>query len=264
MKKIKWLSMFVLAIICMTGCDSNKGSVLEQANKKMDTLKSYTANLEMNVGAKSSGVEMSVPVTMKLEMNNEKKVSKTEATISLMGMKMTVDSYTDMSGKDIITYTKNLGSDEWTKSTEQNNDAMDQLFNITEKGTKIEKKKSNDKNLEYYQITVDQKTMQEILSGSMNAVGEENSYKIKNDVIVDVYIEKKTSYITKVSMNLKDAVAMEDNSAEVTAFDLTFTFSQFNQTSVEIPKDVIENAQAESDFSDEFDFSDESDDDEIW
>ena len=251
MKKRNWFALLLVIGLTLTGCGKkeNDSEIIDNARKKMNALSSYAMTMDISMGIKSGGFEMNMPFTIAAKLDNVSKNAKMDIAIEVFGMSIETESYVDASGEQTITYTKEVMEDAWTKSYSENTGGLQDFASITENSTKIEKKKSNDKTLAYYQITISKDKMQTLLNESMNAMDSTDAYVIEKDVVVDIYIDKKTNYITKMEMNLLDVMTIDDEDAELTEFKMSITFSQFDEIgTITIPAEVIENAVEEESY----------------
>lgn len=269
MKKSKWLIALVAGIFAVTGCgNSNKDydTVIDDARKKMEGLSNYSMTMEMNMGMKASGIEMTIPMTADMKIDNKSNIAQMNMSVSMFGMKVTTESYMDMSGEQTITYTKETLGEGWTKEYSENATNFQEFTSITENSSKIEKKKSDEKDADRYAVTISKEKMQDLLSESMGTMGSDTEgYEIASDVVVDLYINKKSGYITKMSMDLKDVIKMDESEGELTECTFTFTFADFDKLgTITIPEDVVANAveESEDDFDYDYDYEYEFSDDE--
>ncbi len=260
MKKSKWLAALLVSVFALTGCgsknDSNASEVLDKARKQMNELSNYSMKMEMKMGIKAEGMTMEIPVVVDAKIDAKSKTGKMTTTASMFGMESTTEGYTQVVDGKTITYSKGNyefdGEQVWVKETSEDETNYNEFVAITEFGTKVEKKKSDDKNADYYQLTISKEKMKELMSESSSLMGDMDfeSADIKNDVVLDIYVDKKSNYITKLSMDLKDVISMEDMEVamEISECSLTFTFGDFDKVgTITIPEDVITNAIDQSD-----------------
>lgn len=250
MKKSKWLMALVAGLLVVTGCGKkNYDSIIDESRKKMEDLSNYSMKMEMNVGVKASGIEMTIPMTATAKLDNKAKTAQMEMTVSMFGMKVTTESYMDLSKEQAITYTKESLSEAWTKEYSENPINFQEFTTITENSSKIEKKKSDEKGTDHYAVTISKEKMQELMTASMDSMGTESEdFKIEKDVVIDLYIDKKSGYMTKMAMDFADIIQLDEEDGEITEFTMTLTFADFNTVgTVTIPEDVVANATEESD-----------------
>lgn len=244
MKKLKWLALVFVSAIMITGCGKERTpeEVVDDASKKMNELSNYAMKLEMTMSINSSGIEMTIPITIDEKVDEDSKIASMNMTFEMFGVKMTSEGYIDMSQDQTVTYAKDFLEDTWTKEYSANNE-LDDFVSITENASKVEKKDSEVKNVEHYQVTIEKDKMQQLLNASMNTIDETEEYTVNGDVVVDLYIDSKTNYINKMEMDLSNSVSMNAEDVEITAFSLTITLSDFNTVgTITIPDDVVANA----------------------
>ncbi len=258
-KKSKWLTALFVSVVALTGCgksSENASEVLDTARKQMNELSNYSMKMEMKMGVKAEGMSMEIPVVVDAKVDEKSGTAQMTTTASMFGMESTTEGYTQVVDGKTITYSKGNyelnGEQVWTKETSDEVSKYNEFVAITEFGTKIEKKKSNDKNADYYQVTISKEKMKELMNDSSSLMGDmdfENA-DIKNDVVLDIYVDKKSNYITKMTMDLKDVISLDDPEVEmeISECSFTFTFSDFNKVgTVTIPEDVITSAIDQSD-----------------
>lgn len=270
MRKIKWIMALLVSAFLLTGCgkQENATEVLDASRKKMNELSNYAMKMEMNMGIKAEGMEMTIPVTIDAKIDDKSGISQINTTTSMLGMSFSTEGYTQIVDGKTITYSKGSyeldGEQIWTKETSDQTANYKQFLLITESSSKVEKKKSDDKNADYYQVTISKEKMKSLMAESSNLMGDSmdlgDGYDIQNDVVIGIYVDKESQYITKLSMDLKDVLSIEGMEAgtELTEFNFTLTFSEFDQVgTLTIPEEVITNAQEESDEDWNFDDIDE-------
>jgi len=242
--KVKLLLLSTLFLL-FTGCFKTPEQKLESAIKKTGELNSAHVEINMNIGVKSEGIGLEIPITMFGDFNNESKLSKMNLAISLFGMEVTTEMYTDSRDENnSISYTKE--DDVWIKSTESiliDEDKTIEFVSVEEQETT--------ENEYFYKATIAQADFEEALTQFELEDLDVGAYKFTSDIVIDIYVDKDTGYITKVYTDLKDIVSYEIEpvdgeeavETEITAFDIEIILSKFNETKVEeIPNEIIENA----------------------
>ena len=267
MKKSKWLAALLVSVLMLTGCgkttsSEDAGKALDEANKKMEELSNYAMKMEMTMGMKAEGMTMEIPVVMNAKVDAKNKIMQMDGSVKVMGEEETMESYTqEVDGKTIeyskgISYLDGEEVDVWYKETEEASVGYDEFISIAENASKVEQKKSNDKNTNYYQVTIAKEKMQEIMNSSSDLTMGEEEYEIASDVVVDIYVDKTSGYITKISMDLAKVISLDTEAQiEISEFTFTISLSEFDKVgNVTIPEDVIANAidQDAWDYDDEF------------
>lgn len=255
MKRAKWLVALLVSVVALTGCGKteNAADVMNKAGEKMKGLSNYAMKMEMEIGVKASGLEMTVPMTIDAKIDTKSETAKMNMSIEMMGMKISTEGYTQTEDGKTTTYTKEMMGDTWTKEYSDDKTGYDEFTMIADTFSKIEKKKSNDKSANCYKATISKEKMDSLFATMGNDSME--GYTIEKDVVIDVYVDKKSNYITKMVMDLKDAMKVEDE-VEITAATITITFSDFDQVgTITIPEEVITSAVEEHEM-DDFNFDD--------
>lgn len=243
MKKRFMMVVATLSMVLMaTGCMNSPESILKKASKNMSKLDNYAMNMKMDMGVKSSGVEMNVPVSLDAKVDQKNDITYMSTSVEVMGFKVTTDSYIDSRKEgETITYTKSLEEEDvWEKEVEEEEEANpSNIQELVTKGTKIEKKDSEDKNTLYYQVTISKEEMTKMMEES--AAGEDmtEGMEISGDVVIDVYIDKSEKLIKKMHIDFAKFMTVEDEEAELTKFDFEVTFDEYNKVGdVKIPAEV--------------------------
>ena len=264
-KTFSYLSILLLSIIFIVGCGSNPKKNLETAFNKMHKLNSFAMDFKANINTD----DLSLPIKVTGLVNTENKVSHLEVSLSISGEKSKTDLYLDSSIENQITtyYQEQYDVEEltWKKSTfdiTENNTYIDisKFTEILDNATSVETVKSEDKNSIKYQITVSAKELNKLIAEETDElkdiVGTFNM-NTENNLFIDVYVEKKSGYITKIYTDLSDLIVLEDD--ESPKFIININFSKFNDVGeIEIPVEIIKNAvENESDeiFDTEEDFN---------
>ncbi len=228
----------------------------------MSNLSNYALKFQMNLGVKMEGMEMTIPYIIDAKYDEKSKIGIMNTSVKIMGIDFSTNVYTQTIDGKTITYTRENEEEAeegiWLKKIEDSQSSNQLFDSIAEKIKKIKQKKSNDKHTDYYQVTIDKEQMQSLLNQSSRFTKSSINttyYEIVRDVIVDLYVDKNTNYITKICMDLKDAIQLDENEAEVSMFTIILTFSEFNNVgTLTIPEEVIQNAIDQLDVDQSFDF----------
>lgn len=253
MRKAKWLVAFTIFVLALTGCgkDKNSGEVLNNAKKQMEALSNYAMKLEMKMGVKSAGLEMDFPIEMNIKVDEKTQTAKMDVQFEMLGMKISTEGYMQQVGNQTVTYTKEVMEDVWTKEYSETSSNFSELKNMTKQFSNAKQKKSDDKEAYLYQVSISKEEMKNWMQ-SMDSVGstEAGEFNIDKDVVMDVYVNKKTNYITKMVMNLKEAIKMTEEETQITNFEVIMSFSDFNNVgTITIPEEVVTSAQEENDWN---------------
>jgi hypothetical protein len=249
---LKMLPVFVMSCLFATGCFLNPTSDLKKASKKMAKLDSYQMTLDFTIGVKSQGIEMEVPVSLENSYHSKSKASKMNISISVFGMTVSSEGYISYSDDNkVITYIKDSSTEEWTKEESDNTVDSQIVSDFIAIAQKIEKVKSDDKSLKKYQIIIAKEdaiksisSLTSLLSSLDMDIDEE--YEVTDDIVIDIYVNKKSKYITKIAFDLTDSIQIKDADTEntsITKFTMELKFDKFNEVEeISIPEDVIKNA----------------------
>ncbi len=239
-QKLKLLLLPIL-VLSLTACGTSekeniktpvKKDNLKAAIEKTNKVQNYHMDYKFDMAVKSEGMEMEVPMSMAFDVDPKSKVNKLELTMEILGIKVSTTSLMDM--KNNIMYTKDPEDEnKWTKEKLEQNLNSDKIGKYS-KATKIDSTEEED----HYQITMAPQEFQTKLSAL-----ESNEMTLSKDVIADIYIDKKTNYVTKIIVDLKDSVKPENDGTEYTKLTLSMTLSNFDNVTVDpIDQKIIDNA----------------------
>lgn len=255
--KLKNIVLALTSILLFAGCGDDPAKTLDKVSSNMNKLENYEMNMTLNMGIKSEGVEMTIPISISSNVDEKNKKATMDTTLEMMGFKVTTESYLDMTGDKTITYTKSVSDEEWTKSESDEQD-ISKMSDIIKAGTKVVKKSTKEKDVIYYQVTVSKENMEKYMKEMGDTEDLTGTVEFNGDVVMDVYISKDKKYLKKIYIDFSKFVKIEDDEAEMTEFNLEISFDKFNKVgTVEIPKDVIDNAVEEDEDDYDFDYEDE-------
>lgn len=280
MKKLKYLvAAFFIGAVTLTGCGKKETLKPEDAIKKaqdtMKTAENYNMDMSIDVGFKGQG--LTLDVNMKLDGTIDVKNGKSKLTmsVSFLGDKNKTEMYVDSKSEEgkVISYSKDE-DDIWTKKvaeTEENTDVSDALMSIINSGDNIKSVKSDNKDVNTYEITLSADKLVNLMEmAGTSDISSVNTDNLKGDVVLKINIDKKTNNITMLYMDMKELLTSAVNSdtdieIEISKAEFTINFKDFNNAgTVTIPSDVIENADEEGydyDYDDYYTTSDFDEDD---
>lgn len=232
MKKLKYL-VLTLLLVFVTGCGAKPEDILKEASENMKKLDNYHMNLDMNMKMSYEGTSMEMGAKASSDIDVKNGAGAMETTVSFFGMSETEKSYFTVKDGKTTTYTQD--DEEWYKETEE--DVSNNVdFDIFSNASSIEKVEG-EKNT--YKVVLSKEQVKELVGST----GEDmEDMEFEN---IDIKITVEDKHITKMVM----AMSAEGN--EVT---FTFEFSKFNEVSVTIPEEVINEAVDYEDY--EYDFED--------
>lgn len=248
MKRLKFIVAIFCTFLIATGCSVSNEKMLLNVSKNMNELDNYHMDVKMSMVMKSEGVELTIPISIGSNVDNKDKIASLETSVEMFGFKVTTEGYMDYTNdKETIVYTKSTEEGNiWEKEVKSNENGNESdiigIYNIITNGTKITKKESNDKNILYYQISVSKEDGEKLLSS--NEAGEfSEDVNLKDDIIVDVYIDKKEKLLQRIYVDFSKFMEVTEEDVEISKLDFEVTFDKYNKVgTVQIPEEVIKNA----------------------
>lgn len=277
---MKKLFLMMASVLLLTGCGERTS--LEVFDDVINTL-SEVKSIEMDtkafvkVDAEGVALDVSLPFNLSLVENNE------EATFSLDVKENAIMDQTKVYGK---TNAKNFkfyfpstvlelvlgetgGEEKWLsfsgdltelEETEFDSEMQSKLENLDYKKIILEENfvyVDKEEDIGHYQFVINEGLIQR-LATELGEEFEQTEDTSKINLKLDMYINLKTNEITKIYMNLKDMIVdiIGDSVDESEEFDpnmfkevsIEMNFKNYNNTSVVIPEDVINEAMAYEDY----------------
>lgn len=234
MSKFKLL-LLPLLLLSLTGCFRTPEEKVQDAFTKTDEASSAHTDMNINIGMKSEGIEIEIPVVISADIDNKTELAEMDLSVSIFGMKVSTKMYLDM--KNNISYSQE--EDTWVKSVETDT-VLPTTANFT--FTNVEEQESTEK--EYvYKVTISKETFMNMMGSLETTALEDESYEFINDVVLDIYVDKSTGYVTRIYTDLQDAVKYDVEDVEISSFNMEIIYSNFGKVSVtEIPEEVVETA----------------------
>lgn len=254
---------------------SNKNSIdaIESAINNMSKVESYTLVASLDMESKEENQDVEVSIEANIDSKNKK--AKLNASISASGATMEFLGYVDVSdSKDANVYFKlpsalTQTDSKWQKISlgeidleslmeeskiekEITEEDKEKLKDILKEINFIESIKSDVEDTNLYRATIDKKNLKELVE-KMNdtEVSEEelDELDFEGKIIIDIYIDKKNNYLSKMVMNLKDFYNnLENADSELDKFNLVIEYKDVNEVEeIKIPSEAVN--------ADEFDFS---------
>lgn len=239
MKKnmFKTLMLPVISLLLITGC-GEKEDYFETAKKNMQELKSYSMDINIEMGMDIGGITVNLPMTLNSDVDITNKMSKMSISGELMGNSLFSTTYIDGSDENhVIQYFSSDGTTwEMTESKDNNN----QVNNLVD-ANNIKKIKSDDKDYYVYEATLDKEQMSSIIDEDLTDNDMMGSIDITDNIVFKYYINKKTKYVEKIVANLTDIMDVTDEESgqkvKLTKLNFEIKFSNFN----EVPEIIIPN-----------------------
>lgn len=284
MSKIKYVLVALLvSMVALTGCGKKNSlspqETIEKAAKNMQTVENLKMDADVNLGIKSESMEVTMTIGLDSIIDVKNGKMKMDMNMDAFGSKASVQMYGDFKNdkNEMIVYTKEDDSD-WTKSSsdlgetseEVSKEDVDKLFEMLE-SSKMLKEAKTDKENYNYEITINKETMTKLaeLAGETADIDLSSIEDLKGDFVIKVAINKDTYQYSKITVDMKDMInelLATMGSAEGTKLstaEFVITFYDYNKAgNVEIPEEVIEEAE-ENDFSFEDSYFDEDEYDDV-
>lgn len=233
MKKLKYLSMLLITIICLTGCASKKPEkVLEDALLKMKDVKTFKSSTKIEVG---SDVYLQV---INIDGEYTENISHETTNVSLVGNSGKEETYTLQKDGKLYIY-RSINGKEWTYTVTkiEENSSLSSVKNIASNYKSLKKVKSDKKGYTKLEVVLDN-------TGAKEALGETSSMEgidPTKDLIANIYI--KDGYIAFMKIDLRNTLT-EDYAKDITKYSMNFEWSNYNEVDeIEIPKEITENAK---------------------
>ncbi len=279
-KSLKYLGMFLLTVLMITGCGKKEErkaeDVLKEAEGKLEAANSYKIDVKVNMGMNVSGISANYDMDMNYDVYYNDKDHKDLVLHYIVKIPMNnseVESYVEQNGNKATSYMKS--DDEWKYTTEEASEELANL-NIDQFDFDYSSVRYEDSDKEGYKkivatITSDDinkmiETLKPFLEDSLTEEEEDLSaltdlnfdtdfvinYYLKNDEIKIMEMDMSDLMNELLSKPLQDATASNDNadSLELEAlknmkmtFKMTATIKDVNKLDkITIPEEVKKNA----------------------
>jgi len=264
----KILSLIIAVLLLTTGCGQKTSlEVLDDVIETMNDVISLKADYKVAVKLDTEGVSVDVNLPMSLAVQKIGNNSNLKINVGENALLGEIEAYGKTTQEDANLYFESdlidsiLGfsneETEWLKATFNLSDLEDvEDKDLEEKIKNLDYKKiileenfvliSKDNNIGHYQFVVNKALIERLA----NELGEEFKMEGTIDFKVDTYINLETNQITKVYVDLKDMLSQAIKEEELEGFDansfkevsIEINFSGYNNTTVTIPSDVINNS----------------------
>ncbi len=233
MKKLKYLSMLLITIICLTGCsEKSPEKTLEDALAKMKEVKTFKSSIQMEVGSDLYSQVIHIDGEYAENTSHEK------TKVSLAGNAGEEETYTLKKEGKFYVYSS-INGKEWTYTVTdiEEDSSINSIENIASNYKSLKKVESDKKGYIKLEIVLDN-------VGAKEALGETGSMEGMDptkDLIANIYI--KDGYIAFMKMDLRN-ILTEDYAKDITKYSMNFEWSDYNKIDeLAIPKEIIENAK---------------------
>lgn len=232
MKKIKYLLVLVIVVICSTGCGKKSPEkILEDALNKMSKVNTFHSSTRMEAGSELYSQVIKIEGDYAINSSHEKMV------VTLAGNSGEREIYTVKKDDEWYSYS-NENAKGWYYSKEKVEDnrltSIDKLSTNYKSVTKVTSEKKDYTKLE---VVLDNSKAKDVLgeSGSMEGMDP------TKDVIMNVYI--KDGYIALIKMDLLNTLT-EDYAKDITRYSMSIEWSHYNDIEeIEVPEEILENAK---------------------
>ena len=277
-KSLKYLGMFLLTVLMITGCGKKEErkaeDVLKEAEGKLEAANSYKIDVKVNMGMNVSGISANYDMDMNYDVYYNDKDHKDLVLHYIVKIPMNnseVESYVEQNGNKATSYMKS--DDEWKYTTEEASEELANL-NIDQFDFDYSSVRYEDSDKEGYKkivatITSDDinkmiETLKPLLGESISDedLNQLKDFKLDNDFVINYYLKNDEIKIMEMDMSdlmnellskpFQDATASNDNadSLELEAlknmkmtFKMTATIKDVNKLDkIIIPDEVKKNA----------------------
>lgn len=262
MKKIKYFMILCATILLVSGCGKkiDAKNLIEDASKKMEDLKSFNMNLNIDMAFSSQGFSVGMQADVAGEVDVKNNITHTTTTATVLGMTTTSESYDIQKDGKEITYTSDDEGETWTYETKEVSEGKTEIINITDKYKSVKKVKSDEKGLTKLEVTFDKKFFND--NSDMFGDGlDMDSMSLDKDLVMYVYIDED-SHITKMVMDLKEYIDEDslnkdsETNLTIDKIVITIEFSKFDKVGeLTVPEKIINDATLSNesdDISDEY------------
>lgn len=277
-KSLKYLGMFLLTVLILTGCGKKEErkaeDVLKEAEGKLEAANSYKIDVKVNMGMNVSGISANYDMDMNYDVYYNDKDHKDLVLHYIVKIPMNnseVESYVEQNGNKATSYMKS--DDEWKYTTEEASEELANLninqFNFDYSSVRYEESDKEGYKKIVATITSDDinkmiETLKPLLGESISDedLNQLKDFKLDTDFIINYYLKNDEIEIMEMDMSdlmnellskpLQDATASNDNdnSLELESlknmkmtFKLSATIKDVNKLDkITIPEEVKKNA----------------------
>ena len=257
-KRLAWLLVgsMILGSTVLGGCEKKvtAQSLIEDVNKKMEAINSYeaTMDMDMSLSMESEGVGMDIDMGIggDMEVVLDPMITHMDVNMemSLLGLSMDMDMYTQVEDDQMITYMGLAG--EWMKTTQPFSDEMatnDISFNVgdSSKLTLAEKTEMLDGG-EAYVITgtISGEELQAVLASTeslMESMADIDLSGLQADMTIKIY--KDSGYPASMEIVMSgDGITTEEDGIvmSITNLSMIMEYKGFDtMDTIEIPPEVL-------------------------
>lgn len=280
MKKLL-CSLLLITTIFISGCGKKEltpEELLQQMESNMQEFQSLTAKMSMNLDVEDA--EERVAVDFEIDVKAQEKSEENVLMFMDIGMQyggvgINFDTYFDINNTDLTVYMQNfVTNNEYIKmteavdeseSTDEETEFLEEFLNsdidfdmiINELESDIEDTRkleiivtneeikkivkqyedfSKEKNPDYVELTEE----------DLKLIASAGDIKFVVYIDNDCYLRKIEMDFTGIFSNMLNSNYLEESEVKINSFKMTYEFSDYNKTTVEIPQEVIDNAVEET------------------
>ncbi|MGN0334637.1 MAG: DUF6612 family protein [Lachnospiraceae bacterium] len=263
-KKRCLAGMLIISALALTGCGQKKvtaESLLKEAQANMQKMESFTGDMDMQISMGMSSDEMGMNMNIDMGMDGTFE-SMTDPqifhldgsmTMSMLGMSMDMEVYTQAEEDKIVTYTGVMGT--WVKQEtdlDENVETLQDMYSMVGDGQDMilaEKTEMFD-GREVYVLTakVSGEQLESLLGQMESMTGEMGTMDLSSmtaDVTMKIYKDMMLPASVIVDMTV-GGEGMESNGMTVTLdkMNVTMNYTGYNDVeNITIPEEAL-NAQA--------------------
>lgn len=238
-KILSILAVGLTGLLCLTGCE--KKDPYEEAVAKMQDLDSYRLTYNIVASVETEGITLDMPIKLDMAFDMKNHISKVDSSITMLGMTFTTEGYVDSNDPNhVITYQKTIGEDTWTKSvSEEPSMTGSDILSDIENPEQV----SSDDSIYLYRANISKEVLSEVIATASTDAADSSMFQVNGDTTMDIEVDKETGYITRLYMDLTDAVSVSSEDVSMTKMTFEFLLSDFNEVgTLTIDQNIIDNA----------------------
>lgn len=267
----KYLGILIVFLFILTGCGQKETSidVLKSVLKNDADVNSLTVKAKIDISVVEDGVSVDMPISadVKVDLEDEKNgkfymilsdnpfIGEAELYVNMVNESMNVympsSLITAMIGIEDtypswIVETPDMNSeDEEPIINEENVPSVDEILEVITEEDFVYIDEDGD--ISHYQL----KITDDLLKRLAEKLEEEYEETLETIFNIDIYIDTKNDVITKVELDMKQIVedimsSLENEetplAASINKLSFSIDFTDYNNTTVTIPNDIINNA----------------------
>lgn len=240
----------VISLLLVTGC-GEKEDYFETAKKNMQELKSYSMDINIEMGIDMGGITINMPINLNSDVDVANRMSKMVVSSELAGSSFSSTIYVDGTDENnMIQYSSSDDTNWEMTEVNDNNNQVNDLVNPDN----IKEIKSDDKDYYVYEASLSKDKMSKIIDDDLTNNDMMGSIDITKDIVFKYYINKKTKYVEKIVAELTDIFDITDEEsgqqAKLTKLNFEIKFSNFDKVEEIVIPDDVKNSNVKPDDGD--------------